>query len=79
MRPLNILASVLKIIVGGVFLFSAVSKFVTIDAFEMYVYSFGFLPMGLCFYLSRVLIGAELIMGIALISHRIRRQYTALP
>lgn len=73
MRPINILASVLKIIVGGVFLFSAVSKFVTIDAFEMYVYSFGFLPMGLCFYLSRVLIGAELIMGIALISHRNHR------
>ena len=73
MRPINILATVLKIIVGGVFLFSAVSKFVTIDAFEMYVYSFGLFPMGLCFYLSRLLIGAELILGVALISHRNHR------
>lgn len=73
MKALRISASVLKIIVGIVFLFSAVSKFVTIDAFEMYIYSFGLFPLTLCFYLARIIIGFELVLGASLISHRNHR------
>lgn len=73
MRPITKLASALKILLGAVFVFSAVSKFVTIDSFEIYVYSFGLFPLVICFYLSRILIGAELLLGVALISHRNHR------
>lgn len=73
MQPVTKLASVLKILLGAVFIFSAVSKYVTIDSFEIYVYSFGLFPLVMCFYLSRLLIAAELLLGIALISHRNHR------
>lgn len=73
MRPVTKLASALKILLGAVFVFSAVSKFVTIDTFEIYVYSFGLFPLVLCFYFSRLLIGAELLLGVALISNRNHR------
>ncbi len=72
-KTLRISASVLKILVGMLFVFSAVSKFVSIDVFEIYVYSFGLFSLTTCFYLSRLLIAVELIIGTALISHRYHR------
>lgn len=72
-KALVVGASVLKILVGMLFVFSAVSKFVSIDVFEIYVYSFGLFSLTACFYLSRLLIAAELILGAALISHRFHR------
>ena len=73
MKTLRISASVLKILAGVMFLISAVSKYITIDAFEMYVYSFGLFPMVLSFYLARLVIAFELILAAALISHRNHR------
>lgn len=73
MKALRISASTLKILAGIVFLFSAVAKFVTIDAFEMYIYSFGLFPMVMCFYLARIVLALELILGASLISHRNHR------
>lgn len=73
MKSLRITASVLKILAGIVFLISAVSKYITIDAFEMYVYSFGLLPLKLSFYVARLVLVCELILGAALISHRHHR------
>lgn len=73
MNTLRVSASVLKIIVGVVFIISAVAKYITIDAFEMYVYSFGLFPMVLSFYLARLVIAAELILAASLISHRNHR------
>ena len=70
---LTVSASVLKILVGLLFIVSAVSKLVSMEAFEMYVYSFGILPLALCGYLSRVLLACELILGVALVSHRHHR------
>lgn len=73
MKTLRISASVLKIIVGVVFLISAVAKYITIDAFEMYVYSFGLFPLTLSYYLARLVLAFELILGASLISHRHHR------
>lgn len=73
MKGTNIAASVLKILVGALFVVSALSKLVTIDTFEMYVYSFGLFPMVACFYLARLLVAAELLLGVALVSHRNHR------
>lgn len=71
--PLAVSAVMLKLAMGAMFLFSAVSKFITLDLFEMYVYSFGILPLTWAFFLSRVLIACELLLGMALISYRHRR------
>lgn len=67
---LGISASVVRVLIGMLFLFSAVSKFITVDIFEIYVYSFGLFSLNVCFYISRLIISAELIIGAALISHR---------
>lgn len=68
----------MKLLVGAVFIVSALSKLVTVDSFEMYVYSFGLFPMVACFYLSRILIAAEVVLGIALVSHRNHRFTTIM-
>ena len=73
MKGLRISASVLKILVGVLFIVSAVAKYVTIDSFEMYVYSFGLFPLTLSFYIARLVLAFELILGAALISHRHHR------
>lgn len=73
MKTLQISASVLKIILGAFFIISAVSKFITIDIFEMYVYSFGLFELGLSMYVSRLVIAIELILGAAMISNRHHR------
>ncbi|MBQ6956108.1 MAG: hypothetical protein IJP80_05790 [Bacteroidales bacterium] len=73
MTAINKWASAVKLLSGAVFIISALSKLVTVDSFEMYVYSFGLFPMVPCFYLTRLLIGAELLLGVSLISHRNHR------
>ena len=73
MRAVNKWASVVKLLVGVAFIISALSKMVTIDSFEMYVYSFGIFPLVPCFYFSRMLIAAELLLGVGLMSHRYHR------
>ncbi|MBQ9586318.1 MAG: hypothetical protein IJR26_00425 [Bacteroidales bacterium] len=73
MKTLRVSAAVVKILLGMLFLVSAVSKFITIDTFEMYVYSFGIFPLTVSFYVARLVIGLELVLGAALISHRYHR------
>ena len=73
-KPLAaIVAAILKGLVGAMFIVSAVAKIVTIDIFEMYVYSCGLFPMGVSFVLSRLVIGAEALLGVALVSNRHHR------
>ncbi len=69
----TVTASVLKILVGLTFIVSSVSKLISIEAFEMYVYSYGLLPLALCGYVVRLVLVLELILGAALISHRHHR------
>lgn len=72
-RVWEVTASVLKIIIGVVFIISSVSKLVSMEAFEMYVYSFGLFPLALNAYVARLVLVFELILGAALISHRHHR------
>ncbi len=67
----------MKMLLGTMFIVSAVSKFITVDTFEIYVYSFGLLPLTLSFYAARVVIALELLLGTALISNRHHR-FTSL-
>ncbi len=66
-------ASVLKILLGTIFVFSALSKFIAIDGFQTYIYSFGLLSLPICYYVARLVIAFELILAAALISHRHHR------
>lgn len=52
-----------------VFVFSAIAKLIAIDRFEVYVYSFGFIPLNASFILARVCIAGEVMLGIGLASN----------
>lgn len=54
----------LRILVAAVFVFSAVSKMLSIGQFELYIHSFGFLPLSLCYIAARLCIGAECVLAL---------------
>ncbi len=58
---------VFRILVGLAFIVSAIMKLNTIDSFEIYVYSLGFVDLNTSFILARLIISIELILGILLI------------
>ncbi|MBO4586790.1 MAG: DoxX family membrane protein [Bacteroidales bacterium] len=53
----------LRTIIGTVFIVSALAKLAAIDHFELYVYSYGFFPLSVCFVLARLCIAGELFVG----------------
>ncbi len=59
---------ILRILVGGTFLLSAILKLLSIDQFEMYIYSFGIFNFFLTSVLSRVLISFEFLLGVFMIA-----------
>ena len=73
MKFAAVLADVVRYLLGAMFLFSAAMKFVSIDAFEIYVFSYGIFSLGLCFYAARLLLVCELVLGVALIVGRCPR------
>lgn len=54
---------------GILFLFSASAKLVGIDAFELYLFSFGWFSLGSSYLLARLVIAAEYTLGILLIAN----------
>ena len=63
----NAIQSLIRIILGCTFLLSATLKLISIENFELYVYSFGFFSYVLVSFLTRILILCEFLIGIALI------------
>ena len=61
--------STLKVLLGLVFIVSAVLKVVDMDRFEIYVYSYHFFSLNLSFIVARLAIILELVLGMGLISH----------
>jgi hypothetical protein len=59
---------ILRILVGGTFILSAILKLLSIDQFEMYIYSFGIFNFFLTSVLSRLLISFEFLLGVFLIA-----------
>ena len=53
-------AVALRVVLACVFVLSAVTKLMAIDDFELYVYSYGFLPLDVVFVATRLCIGVEL-------------------
>ena len=61
--------SALKVLLGLVFIVSAVLKVFDMDRFEIYVYSYHFFSLNFSFLVARFAIILELVLGIGLISH----------
>lgn len=58
---------ILRLLIGVVFIASAVLKLLSIDHFEIYIYSFGIFNFFLTSVLSRLLITFEFLLGVLLI------------
>jgi len=55
---------VLRVLLAAVFVVSAVAKLVAIDDFELYVFSYGFMPLTLTYIVTRLCIAAEFLLGV---------------
>ena len=60
---------VLKVLLGVMFVVSAILKLISIDQFEIYVYSYHFFSLNFSFLVARAAIILELVLGIGLISN----------
>ncbi len=60
----TVVGVVLRVLLALLFAVSAVAKLFAIDDFELYVFSFGFLPLNVCYIVARLCIGAELALAL---------------
>jgi len=58
---------IIRLLIGVVFIISAVLKLISVDHFELYIYSFGIFNFFITSLLSRLLITFEFLLGIFLI------------
>ena len=63
----------LQIVLGAVFVVSALTKLYPIEQVELYVYSLGLFSWGVNEFMVRLLIAGELALGLLLISHAYQR------
>ncbi|MBR4468889.1 MAG: hypothetical protein IKS53_05580 [Bacteroidales bacterium] len=73
--PHSLGKSALKVLLGLVFIVSAVLKLLDMDRFELYVYSYHFFSLNFSFIVARLAIILELVLGIGLISRTLHRLY----
>lgn len=62
------MSAALRILAGGVFIFSAVMKYISIEDFDMYIYEHQILGFVATEFTTRLLIAAELCLGIFMIA-----------
>lgn len=63
----KLIKDILRIGIGSVFIIAAILKLISIDEFEIYIYSFGLLNFLATSIFSRLLIAGEFILGLFLI------------
>lgn len=68
-KPMRLAALVVRMLLGVFFIVSAISKLVGIDQFEVYIFSYNLLPLNLSFLAARLVICAEILIGIGLLSN----------
>ena len=68
MKAKDIVLLVLRLLIGGLFITTAVMKLLTLDEFEAYIYSFNLFGFLLSTVVARLVIMAELLLGICLMS-----------
>ena len=67
------LAYFLKVLLGILFIVSAILKIADMDRFEIYVYSYHFFSLNFSFLVARAAIIVELVLGIGLLSNRLHK------
>lgn len=72
-RTISILGTAVKQLLGALFVFSALSKFVALDQFNVYVFSFGFVSLNLSILAGWAVVSFEMLLGVAMISNRYHR------
>ncbi len=65
----------LKVLLGLVFIASAILKIFDMDKFEIYIYSYHIFSLNFSFLVARAAIIIELVLGIGLISHALHKLY----
>ena len=65
---LTVLRTILRILLGLFFITTAVLKLMSLDSFEIYIYSFGLFGFNACAIVARLVIAAEMLIGIFLIA-----------
>ena len=65
--------SALKVLLGLVFIVSAVLKILDMDKFEIYIYSYHFFSLNFSFLVARFAIILELVLGIGLIANYLHK------
>ena len=63
----KLITDILRIGIGGMFVIAAILKLMSIDEFEIYIYSFNVLNFLLTSFVSRIIIAGEFILGLFLI------------
>ena len=63
-------SKLINIGIGSVFIIAAILKLISIDEFEIYIYSFNILSFLLTTFVSRIIIAAEFALGLLLILNR---------
>ena len=74
-RSKIILPIVLKVLLGLVFVASAILKVFDMDKFEIYIYSYHFFSLNFSFLVARAAIIVELVLGIGLVSNTLHKLY----
>ena len=74
MKPIEIIKLIIRIALGGMFITTAILKLLSIDEFELYIYSFELFDYVLVTVFSRLVIAFEFLMGVGLIA-KIRYKY----
>ena len=69
MKKNDLIIYVFRALLGILFLISATAKLAGIDAFELYLFGFGWFPLGTAYLLARLVIAAEYTLGILLIAN----------
>ncbi|MBP3425986.1 MAG: hypothetical protein J6K81_04635 [Rikenellaceae bacterium] len=73
---LNIARTVIRIAVGVLFCLSAKAKISDFDHLELYIFSFGVLSLNVSFWVARLLVAFEAVLGLALIANIRHRAIT---
>jgi len=68
-RPARTAALVVRMALGVFFIASAILKLVGIDEFEIYIFSFNLLKLNAAFLAARLIIVAEMLVGIGLLAN----------
>ena len=66
-QPMRVLKTVLRLLLGAFFITTAIMKLLSLDNFELYIYSFHLFNYLLCTVIARLVIMAELLLGAFLI------------